>query len=133
MFGNTSQLLMRQKLMSTHDCPEMHQCTLRLISMWATSLFWGVICQWTVNKLQTGESKKKKLHAKCQVQLSLIIETQILQYNTRCTSFSIMNWGTVIFCNMTLDIKSRTSYDGTCFYKWNFPCDDQICINDTLS
>ena len=72
MFGNTSQLLMSQELMRTHVYPEMHQCTLILSSIWATSLFRGVICRWMVNKLQTGESKNIYLqNAKCNFHLLL--------------------------------------------------------------
>ena len=72
-----------------HVYPEMHQCTLILSSMWATSLFRGVICQWMVNKLQTGKSKKIYLqNAKCN--FHLLLKLKFL--NTRCTSISIMNW-----------------------------------------
>ena len=70
-------------------CPEMRQCTLRLISMSATSLFRGVLCWWMVNKLQTGGSKKKCAKSKCYFHLLLKLKC----LNTWCTSISIMNWG----------------------------------------
>ena len=81
---------MSQKLIRIRVCPEMRQCTLRLISMWATSLFRGVICQWMVDKLQTGGSKKIYVqNTKCNFHLLLKLKC----LNTWCTSISIMNWG----------------------------------------
>ena len=85
-----SQLLMSQKLMGIHVCLEMRQGTLRLISMWGTSLFRGVLCWWMVNKPQTGGSKKIYVqNTKCNFHLLLKLKCS----NTWCTSISIMNWG----------------------------------------
>ena len=80
MSGNTSQMLMSEKLMRIRVCPEICQGTLRLISRWA----------WMVKKLQTGRSKKIYVqNAKCNFHLLLKLKC----FNTWCTSISIMNWG----------------------------------------
>ena len=80
MSGNTSQMLMSEKLMRIRVCPEIRQGTLRLISRWA----------WMVKKLQTDRSKKIYVqNAKCNFHLLLKLKC----FNTWCTSISIMNWG----------------------------------------
>ena len=131
--------------------------------MGATSLFRVVICRWMVNKLQTGRSKKIYVqNAKCNFHLLLKLKclntwctsisimnwgnSHISQNHNQAdvkimwkkTSHTKLSWVwdelyALISHNMKMDIKSRTTSDSTCFHKWNFPCDDQICINDTLS
>ena len=60
---------------------------------------------------------QKHLLAKCQVQLSLTIETQIFKYPMHIYFDQELSKQSYYFHNMTMDIKSRTSYDGTCFHK----------------
>ena len=87
MSGKTSQLRQAgwvhvSELTTRCICSEMHQCTLRLLSMYELTLCLEVLCvgEWSISfKLvdRWGTCYKNAIR---QVQLSLPIETQIFKY-----------------------------------------------------
>ena len=131
------------ELMSRCVCSEMRQCALRLISMYDLALCVEVLCasEWSTSlKLvdQPGASWRK---FRCKMPSATFATCISITYFTNQGNSHVLhnqNQTNVTIMRRETSLTAWQSTSkiepliGTCSRKQNFPCDDQICIDNIV-